>query len=131
MKVLVATKESQGVRSNDFNFVPEGELVKFSFECDDDGIDGNCGCKRSMSGMVTHKGTTTMKVIDLKITEEQIIKVLTESYKKGGWYKALGKGAKAAILDEVKELLSIAKHFPLNTIIEKRGDDIQARKLPI
>lgn len=54
MKVMVATREGQGFRENDFSWTKENELVGFTSECDGETIDGNCGCRRSMSGFDTH-----------------------------------------------------------------------------
>ena len=47
MRFLVATKETQGQRKNDFSHAREGELVKFGFECDGEEVDGNL--ERSVS----------------------------------------------------------------------------------
>ena len=50
MKVLVATRNTQGQRGNDFCFVPEGEIVAFpAAECTGEKIDGSCGCRRSVN----------------------------------------------------------------------------------
>ncbi len=130
MKVLVATKEGQGKRSNDFFHTIEGEPVKFGFECDGEMIDGNCGCKRSMVGTETLKATTTFKVVDTKITKAEFINRLKKSYQKGGWYKLLGKSAaESRIGQEAYRLLRLAKHFKIGKILEKRGNQIQERNI--
>ena len=67
MKILVATKEGQGQRKNDFCWAEEGEVVKFPSECDRETVDGRCGCRRSMSGANSLKGTKTMKVVEFDI----------------------------------------------------------------
>lgn len=78
IKVLVATKKTQGSRSSDFCKVKEGELVTYTFECDRDknNIDGTCGCHRSMSSVLTGKGTTTVKVAEKKITKAKFVDLL-------------------------------------------------------
>ena len=120
MKVLIATKEGQGKRKNDFSFTKEGELVKFGFECDNE-IDGKCGCKRSVVGFDTFKATTTFKVVERNITKKKFIDRLSKSNKKAGWETKYSE-------ELSKELLDIAKKFPLNSILEKRGKRIGVRK---
>ena len=63
MNVLVSTCETQGKRPNDFCYVPDGELLYFSMECDSDqdNIDGRCGCRCTLTGMKTLTSTTTEK----------------------------------------------------------------------
>jgi hypothetical protein len=126
MKVLVSTKEGQGIRKNDFCFTKEGELVKMCFSCDGEKIDGMCGCRRSLGGFNTQKATTTFKVIEKKITEAQFIKLFIQSEKKAGWIK---EGDNTFEFQEhAKDILRIAKSFPTYVILEKRGDRIQIRK---
>ena len=65
MKVLAATRQTQGWRDNDFCSTVEGELVFFApFECSRGFVDDDCGCRRSMAGLVRHRATTTIKVIE-------------------------------------------------------------------
>jgi hypothetical protein len=67
MKVLTATSQTQGWRENDFCWTVEGELVFFpQIECGRGTIDDDCGCRRSMAGLVSHRATTTMKVTERK-----------------------------------------------------------------
>ncbi|OGV70911.1 MAG: hypothetical protein A2283_22065 [Lentisphaerae bacterium RIFOXYA12_FULL_48_11] len=62
MKVLVATRRTQGRRDNDFNFCEEGELLIYGSECDAEAVDGHCGCRRALVGMTSGKATTTFLV---------------------------------------------------------------------
>ena len=117
MKILVATNETQGRRENDFFWCEPGEIVKFGFECDGETIDGKCGCKRSMSGIKSFKATTTMKVVDMDITKEELKKQLIESDKKAGWNMT-----EDFIEEEMEELLRIADTFEVGMIVEKRGE---------
>jgi len=128
MKLFVATKQGQGVRDNDFCWVPEDELVKFGMACDDTGIDGNCGCMRSMCGVDSHTATTTFKVINLKMTKEEFIRKLVVSYKLAGW----GEGEPEDKIvktntEEAEELIRMADTFDVGDVCEKRGPDIQTR----
>lgn len=128
MKLLTATRETQGQRKNDFSFCNEGEVVKFNFECDGGSIDDSCGCKRSMSGAVSHKSTTTMKVIDSALTRSDLREILLKTLKDEGWIK---EGQESTIRDnidrDVDELLRTANAFKVGDIVEKRGSKLNKR----
>src|SRR3990172_8245236 len=65
VKVLVATAETQGERSNDFCHTVEGELVTWpALECSGESVDGGCGCRRALCGVGSLKATTTAKVVE-------------------------------------------------------------------
>ena len=62
MKVLVATKRTQGMRQWDMSYTVDGELVMnppVSCDCPD------CPCEREMIGLGSRSGTTTFTVSDL------------------------------------------------------------------
>jgi hypothetical protein len=135
MKVLIATKKGQGIRDNDFSFVPEGDLVRYGFDCDGEEVDGSCGCRRSLAGMRNLKGTTTFKVADLPLTAEAYQKELLASFRRGLQglpKKEIDKAAKEVLDDgtlqhESERLLKIAARFPVGTVLERRGNVIQPR----
>jgi len=129
MKLLVATKKTQGHRENDFCFAEEGELLMFGFECDGEKVDGSCGCRRAMSGFKTHQGTTTMRVKDVDLTKQQFRAMWVCSNSEAGWFdgnEMTPEQDKWADM-EVKELLKIAKRFEPHMVIEKRGNCFQER----
>ena len=62
MKVLVATKQTQGMRQWDMSYTVDGELVMnppVSCDCPD------CPCDREMIGLGSRSGTTTFTVSDV------------------------------------------------------------------
>ena len=127
MKVLVATEETQGKRDNDFFWCQEGELVKFGVECDRDkhDIDGDCGCRRSMVGFKSHKGTTTFKVAERTMSRKRFITRLRASEESAGW-----KSTPREIRYNAIELLDLAEQYEVGTVLEKRGSEIQVRVEP-
>jgi hypothetical protein len=127
MKVLVATKETQGRRRNDFCWAKEGELLKFAFECDGESIDGKCGCRRSMTGVESHKGTTTMKVAELGITMKGYVELIKDAYLKGGWFEDDPKTLQETAETDAKIIAEQAEFFGLGAIIEKRGNQLIER----
>ncbi len=133
MRVLVSTKESQGTRSSDFSHTQDNELVKWGFECsrDKNNIDGGCGCRRSLVGIDSLKATTTFKVADLPFTKKQYEEAIAKGEAKGGWLvlsEKTIKGMPKWVKEEVDDLLDIADHFPVGTVLEKRGDEYRMRQ---
>lgn len=122
LPVLVATREKQGQRRNDFCWCDDDEPVRFSLACDGERIDGPCGCRRSMSGMTTLKATTTVRVKNLRITREQFVSMVKSSYQKSGFSLDA-----ESVREEADELLRLAAAFPVSSVIEKRGDELRQR----
>ncbi len=123
MNVLVATRQTQGGRRNDFCFVPEDELVVFGSECDREPIDGDCGCRRSMSGIVSCKATTTMKVADLKMGVDEYAATIHASRWAKGWRMSR---ADCRVLAE--ELMLTARPFRTGAVVERRGELLVERR---
>jgi hypothetical protein len=126
MKVLVATKDGQGLRKNDFSHTNDGEFVGFVFECEGEQVDGSCGCRRAFGGLSSHKSTTTAKVVQKELTEGQYLELYLRSRREAGWLKESDDCSWAVA--EAREMLRVATAFPAGAIVEKRGDTIQARK---
>lgn len=130
MKTLVATKETQKHRQNDFSYAKEGELVRFGFECDREAVDGDCGCRRSMVGIESSKSTTTMKIVKTNMTQVQFENEILKSLIKAGWQDKNAKlKGNDLVIQDTQELTQIANTFLIGTIIEKRGNILQERKI--
>ncbi len=134
MKILVATKETQKQRSNDFCFADEGEAVCFGSECDGEAVDGKCGCRRAMIGVLSGKPTTTMKVVDRdNYTVDMLKDAIHASLSSRGWIKE-GDGdeewAKDFVHSQVEDLVRIGGAFKVGDIVEKRGNGFRQRIPP-
>ena len=128
MLILVATKETQGQRKNDYSWVEEGELIGFSSECDGEAVDGQCGCRRAMSGLKSLKATTTFKVVDLDMTTQEVFSQHEDSLKRGGWADHIDRAKLLKMISmDMKELASLACFFGEGAIVEKRGKKFQQR----
>jgi hypothetical protein len=121
VKVLTATKKTQGERKSDFFFANEGELVYPSFVCGDDrrrlaagDADSGCGCGRSVCGVNTHKGTTTFEVSELDVPEEDILQVVVNSMVSAGWEPETGEKV-------FRGMKKIAESYEVGDVIERRG----------
>ncbi|MCU1443666.1 MAG: hypothetical protein JWQ59_1816 [Cryobacterium sp.] len=69
MKVLVATRQTQGTRGDDFSRTVEGELVFDAGPCEGTirDRDWDCECSIAFCGVATSELTTTAIVADLPI----------------------------------------------------------------
>ena len=76
-----------------------------------------------MVGMVCHKATTTMKVVEVELAEEDLALLLSESLGDAGFDIPL-----EAVEDEIRSVIKLCGHFPLNAVLERRGDDFIVRK---
>ncbi len=117
IKCMVATKDTQGQRENDFCFATEGEIVRFGpLCCSDKDLDGGCGCARSLVGIESGKSTTTMKIVELDITQAKYLAMVKASVKKSD-----DDATDETIEQEALEVLFASEQFGLGFIIEYRG----------
>lgn len=121
MKIIVATKEMQGRRAGDFNFAEEGEIVIVS-DCDH--LHEGCGCERSMIGVRSGKGTTTMMIVEADITRGQFIERIRAANED---YAELGLGDEV-FAAEADALLKLASEFSAGAVIERDGEDFHERE---
>jgi hypothetical protein len=127
MRAFVATKETQGKRKNDFCFVEEKEMVWFGGECDNEPIDGACGCKRAMCGVKTRMATTTFAFVEYG-DEDAIRKSLLQFYQGSGELNYYGVEKTNEIIEQdIAYLRSIQNAISVNSICERRGPNIRVR----
>lgn len=129
IRLFVSTKETQGQRANDFCFVPVGEIVlphPFSI-CTNGSVDDDCGCHRSLSGLICNKATTTAMVVDYLIEPKELITLITNTLIRQGYEPILTAVTVEHITTVVRDLLN-ALDFEPGTIIEYRNGLYQARK---
>jgi hypothetical protein len=125
MKAFVATNETQGKRKNDFCFADDKEMVWFGGECDNEPIDGACGCKRALCGVRTRKGTTAFVEYG---DENAIRKGLLEFYQGSGELNYYGLEKTREIIEQdLTYLRSIQDAIPVNSVCERRGPNIRVR----
>ncbi len=124
MKILVATKESQGKRAGDFHFAREGEIVVLGDRHDDEAVDDECGCQRSLVGLKSDKGTTTFRIVETNDDKAAFLNKLRRARRE---LMELGV-SEENIEGEADFLLEVAARFPVGSIVEMRGDAFQARR---
>lgn len=121
MKIIVATSETQGQQPGDFNFVPDGEIVMIS---DCDCLHPGCDCVRSMVGINSGKGTTTMKVVESSISLEEYRHLIGEASQ---GYAELGLDDQI-FNEQAIALLDLAIQFPAGAVIERDGENFNQRQ---
>jgi hypothetical protein len=123
MKVLVATTETQGQRTNDFSYCVEGELVTVGLVCARDrrDPDGGCGCGRAFAGLNSHRGTTTAKVKEIELSKADYVEALRSSLSQQGW-------PTSDVRELATWLVQLVSEWAVGTIVERRIDDILVRK---
>jgi hypothetical protein len=131
MRLMTITKETQGWRKNDFCFPKEGEIAVFGFECDTDrdDIDGTCGCRRAMIGIKSQNASTTMKVMEINMTEQQLRDRIKEYFVQTKWSDLFNPEELRDITKTYqRDLMRIGSYFTEGAVVEKRGDQFHHRK---
>lgn len=135
MKILSATNETQGMRENDFCWALEGELVFFvPFECGRGTVDDECGCRRAMAGLSSHRATTTIKVVERPdLTLATYRQLIADGYISQGYVTEdllASSEVRAWLKDNGDELIAIADHWEAGTVVERRGNLMLLRSGP-
>ena len=121
MRALIATRVSQGARSDDFDWCTEGELVWLPEVCPTGRHGGTCQCVRSFSGVSSHRRTTTAVVRDIEgLTLHSCIQMVRYSLAAEGLPDAWVPRA-------VDRMLAIATDFAPGTVLERRLDMVGPR----
>ncbi len=118
MKVLVATRRSQGLEPDDYSWTVEGELVTpVVSECSSP----TCGCDRGFAGLASHRATTTAEVIELDLDPAALREVVRCSLTDQGWLRFLGDAeAHELVTDHVETILEVAAALPVGTVVRRR-----------
>jgi hypothetical protein len=120
------------MRSNDYTFTIEGELVRIDDPCDRDrrDPDGGCGCGRGFSGMSSARATTTAVVVDLPMTRAEYARAYFDSLVAAGYLRSEDHAdpeVAELIHREVEVLLRAAAMCPVGTVVERRLDQLRSR----
>jgi len=116
MKVLAATRRTQGAREDDCCWADEEELVMSGFECDT----ATCACQRSLFGVETLRATTTFMIVErADLTPAALETLVLRALGAGGWISTAG-GSDAA--------LKLARSLVREIERQIRTMELQARK---
>ena len=125
MRVLVATRQTNGLAEGDCDFCIEGELVYMQEPCGSDLCDPNgpCGCGRGFSGMNSHRATTTALVIDAPFGEGDVRQALRSSLEAGAWIDPrihADELAEVMVGEALDDMRVVAGRFPVGSVVRRR-----------
>ena len=123
MKVLVATRRSQGARELDFDDCVEGELVWITTPCGRGLVPDRsyCSCSITFVGVASFGMTTTAVVTDLDaLTAERYEEALADAIE--GVH-----GLDGRLADIAAELAGVAADVPIGTVLERFNSWLQPR----
>lgn len=106
MKVLVATKQTQGAKEGDFCFASEGELVFKATSCDSPAHPNCIGCQRALAGTRTRSFTNTVMVAEKEYFIDQT----------------------DALHETIRELRAVAEQYETGSILEVQADGFLLRE---
>lgn len=122
MKILVATNQTQGYRPTDICETDEGELLMPSLPCNHI----VCKCDYSMSGMTSRKATTTFKVVDSPLTNQEFIDRYLAAIQDAG---LLSEDVRGKFIKQAVHLLAVAGTFRVDDVVEYYGGQYHLRIL--
>lgn len=114
MKVLVATRKTQGSREGDFSRTIEGELVFDTGPCMGVADDGewDCECSIAFRGVVSGELTTTAMVADLSMQMKEYQDAVCDGL-------ALEGICSDCALEYGRAAWKLAMRWPTGTVIER------------
>ncbi|MFV0257095.1 MAG: hypothetical protein ACK5PP_01420 [Acidimicrobiales bacterium] len=126
VKLLVATTEAQGNRSDDYAWAVDGELVYIPDGTCDCEV---CGCTSGFAGMASARSSTTALVVDRPdLRPEDLSGALADSLERQGWTPGVDPEVDAELLAHLlARLRAAADHFPPGAVLERRGDIVRRR----
>ncbi|ABW09735.1 conserved hypothetical protein [Parafrankia sp. EAN1pec] len=132
LRVLVATRQTQGQEPGDFTWAVPGELVRASDICarDEGDPDGSCGCGRSWVGLASGLATTTALVAELAFTRAAYLAAHVDAEAAALIVDGLGP-MDAEQVEHVEacaaDLLDVAAELPVGTVVGHRLDEVIVR----
>jgi hypothetical protein len=127
MRVMVATRRTQGACDDDYAWAVDGELAFLPMvECDWGGPADFRRGARYFLGLESGGETTTVEIADIDVPARDIVTFVAEQLAAVGW-TAPASNHEAERL--AGEMLGIAAVFPVGTVLEKRGGEIRARRV--
>lgn len=117
MRVLIATRQRQGQRPDDYFRAVDGELVRLPTEpC----VDDLCRCGNAVIGVASSEATTTFTAADRTIDPDTYAQVIRESLTRDGAIEGFDEPTLAAY---TRRHLEIADEAPDGAVMRVRFHD--------
>lgn len=132
MRVLIATRRTNGDVSNDVDYCVTGELLQIMDYCDCCRIDpDSCGCGVAFAGLNSHQMTTTAVVAEVPLSEAEVLEAIRSSLSAGGWFDhGDAELAEEMVADAWERIQQVATHFDVGTVLGRRLDHVYEREIP-
>lgn len=129
VRLLVATLRTQGHRDGDFAGCVPGEIVMPHVHACDEPVDGPCGCRRSLVGVRSFEATTTVEVVDVPMTIDDLCEAVRTALAEAGLLACVDDAdvADRWVADIAWELVQAGARFPVGAVLERRGRALQVR----
>lgn len=125
MKVLVATRETQGENPGDFYWCMDGELVTEPLITCSRGC--SCGCTRSWTGMETRRSTTTALVIErAELTPTRWSEAMLASLQRAGFRSVFSAHE---VRTTVKRAADMIADVPVGSIVSINDGQVSVRRV--
>ena len=127
MKVLVATRSTQGTHSGDYAHTVDGELVTpLSVTCSSP---ATCGCGRGFPGLGSSRATTTAMVVDRPLlTRSDLAQAVEDALERGGWLHDLDDEAIDELVEaHVTSIELVCACYPVGTVVSRWGGRVYDR----
>jgi len=125
MKVLIATRDTQGDVPGDYCWTVEGELVRIL--ADECRSPDRCGCGRGFPGLASSRATTTVRVVERPMALEDLTRALRDTLGREGWLSGLDPTeCAAAVAEHAAAILAATASFDVGTILRREGTYVMA-----
>lgn len=131
MKVIVASRATQGTRTDDFSWTLEGELVHLPpIEC---ASGPSCGCERSFVGVASQRPTTTAEVARRELDEGDVVRAVYQGLVDASLVEPELPGQRREgewlAYALVADLLELADRTPVGTVLGRHRDRFLVRSM--
>lgn len=129
MRVLIATRRTQGAMPGDYCWTLDGELVTpVSQAC---GEPDSCGCGRGFPGLASARATTTAMVVERPgLDEEGLHDAVEDSLERDGWLAHLDDDEIDELVgDHLEAIHRVCAHFEVGAVVGRRSSSVFIRAL--
>jgi hypothetical protein len=126
MKVLVATKQTQGTRRGDLFLADEGELLRAPVYSREGPQAANPfgALPVPFIGVLSNRGTTTFKLAEAGIDARRLSDLLVNSYLESGWD---GDVAQEMTRESLRLAEEAADQYAVGQVLERSGNVFRNR----
>ena len=129
MKVLIATRRTQGAMPGDYSWALEGELV--TAVCVSCCRPDDCGCARGFPGLASARATTTAMVVDRpELDVGEFRDAVQDALARQGWLSGLDPDDAGEVVDDhLRVIALVCEHFEVGAVVGRHDSSVFIRAL--